>query len=261
MIGVTATHHVVLGDESPPRPTWLSAGQARRLDPLARCAASAVAGALTHGGIVLPADTALAVGTAYGSVVSTQRLLDGIATDGDELASPAAFSASVLSHIAGALGEGLGVHGPVATISQGRTSALAALRWAWLQLAADRASTALVLAADHHSPVIVQLISELIACPWPLIGGASAWILQKNAGREMRLGMHPAEYVIDGGAPDPRDEQCLVRASVGRTRSSAPAVLHGWYPTAVLAHPLPAAAVQLLECDRQRTIAVWCGPQ
>ena len=261
MIGVIATQHVVLRDEVPARPVWLSAGQARRLDPLARWAASAADGALTSSGVVLPADTALAVGTAYGSVVSTQRLLDGIANDGDELASPSAFSASVLSHIAGAIGEVLGVHGPVATISQGRTSALAALRWAWLQLAAGRASTALVIAADHHTPLIAHMVGGLITCPWPLVSGASAWILQNNAGREMRLGFHPADYVIDGGAPDPRDEHCLTRACVGRIRLSVPDFLTGWYPTAVLAQPLPAAAVQLLECDRQRTIAVWCGPR
>ncbi len=263
MIGLLASHavagEVVAGAEPPARPVWLSPGHARRLDPLARLAAGAVDGALA--GLTLPPDTALAVGTAYGSVASTQRLLDGVAADGDALASPAAFSASVLSHVAGALGEVLGLHGPVATISQGGTSALAAVRWAWVQLAAGRASTALVIAADHHSPWTARVVGGLVASRWRISGGASAWVLRRDAGRELRLGLHPATTVVDGGAPDPRDEQHLSNIAAGRARCSAPALLGCWYPTAVTAVPLADGAIQLVECDRGRLVAVWCGPR
>lgn len=257
MIGLVAHHHVIAGDEPPARPVWLSPGHARRLDPLARLAAGAVDGALA--GLTLPPDTALAVGTAYGSVVSTQRLLDGIAADGDGLVSPAAFSASVLSHVAGALGEVLGLHGPVATISQGGTSALAAVRWAWLQLAAGRASTALVIAADHHSPWTTRVVEGLVTSRWRVSGGASAWVLRRDAGRELRLGLHPADVVVDGGAPDPRDEELLITTVAGRSRRCVPEVLGRWYPTAVLA-ALPAdGPLQLLECEHRRLVAVWLG--
>lgn len=268
MIGVIARSHVAAAVGEDPtqwaRPAWLTAGQARRLDPLARLAACAV----DQLGLAepLPPDTALAVGTAYGSVVATQRLLDGIAHDGDDLASPAAFSASVLSHVAGALGEALGLHGPVATISQGGTSALGALRWAWLQLAAGRASTAVVLAVDYHSPWTAAVAGRLLPgaqqSAGGVAGGAAAWVLRRDAGRELRVRDPFSQSLVqvDGGAPDPRAELVLIRHAAGRIRRSAPAMLGCWYPTAVLGVPLPDDACTLVECDRRRVIALWCGP-
>lgn len=179
MIGVTATH----------RATAFPATGGRRLDPLARLAL-AVAEPLTSG---LPPETALVVGTAYGSVAATQRLLDGMRADGDHLASPAAFTASTLAHSTGALSEALKLHGPVATISQGPASALAALRWAWCQLAAGRAAAALVVAGDHPTAWCQGVIGHLSDGSWQREPSATAWLLRLDAGRELRThGCGPA---------------------------------------------------------------------
>lgn len=172
MIGVTATHRV----------TAFSANGGRRLDPLARLVLAA-AEPFADG---LPPDTAIVVGTAYGSVVSTQRLLDGMRADGDHLASPAAFTASTLAHATGALSEALKLHGPVATISQGPASALAALRWAWCQLASGRSTAALVIAGDHPTAWCRGVIEHLGDGAWQREPAATAWLLQRDAGRELR---------------------------------------------------------------------------
>lgn len=172
MIGVTAMH----------RATAFPAGGGRRLDPLARLMLAAV----EQLAVDLPPGTALAVGTAYGSVAATQRLLDGMRSDGDHLASPAAFTASTLSHATGALSEALRLHGPVATISQGPASALAALRWAWCQLAAGRAPAALVVAGDQPTDWCRGVIERLGDGAWQREPSATAWLLRIDAGRELR---------------------------------------------------------------------------
>lgn len=172
MIGVTATH----------RTTAFPATGGRRLDPLARLALAAAEPLA----IDLTPDTALVVGTAYGSVTATQRLLDGMRTDGDQLASPAAFTASTLTHSTGALSEALKLHGPVATISQGPASALAALRWAWCQLAAGRTTAALVVAGDHPTEWCRGVIERLGDGTWQREPSATAWLLRLDAGRELR---------------------------------------------------------------------------
>ncbi len=209
MIGVAATH----------RATAFPAVGGRRLDPLARLALAA-AEPLAAG---LPPGTALAVGTAYGSVTATQRLLDGMRADGDQLASPAAFTASTLSHATGALSEALKLHGPVATISQGPSSALAAVRWAWCQLAIGRATAALVVAGDHPTDWCRGVIGSLGDGSWQRQPCATAWLLRIDMGRELR------------------------------PRGAAPVL-----PCTELPVRLPAGPVLL---SAEPAVAMWLGPQ
>jgi hypothetical protein len=233
---IIASATVVAGPERPPRPAWLSPGQARRLDPLASLVAAAVDG-LPHAG--LATDTAVVVGSAWGSVHSTLSFVDGMATWGDGGGSPAAFTTSVHHHPASSLSEILGLHGPVATISSGGTSGLAALRWAKLMLDQGRAPAVLMVAADLPSRWSRRIVEALSACPFTVGGGATALLITSGGvGRNIRAvtarKSSTPSLCVDAGGSTPAEEQLLLRrGGAGRRRAVDQ---HGhWWPTAALA--------------------------
>ena len=228
---VIAAAHVVVAGVAPARPAWLPAPRARRLDPLAALICAAVGDLATD----LPADSAVAVGSAWGCVDSTLRVVDGMAAFGDSGASPTAFTTSVHHHSAGSLGELLGLHGPVATLCCGGTSGLAALRWALGQLAAGRTTTALVVAADLANPWTARTVAALSACPFAIGGGATALLLRcSGPGRACGLDVGEAGAWCDAGGQSPAEERALARSG-GPTRRVAAAVHGNWWPTAALA--------------------------
>jgi len=247
----------------PEWPAFVALGARRRHDPLSRVALAAALAAGAKGGDEngyqeLPADSAVAVATSYGSVVSTLRFADSITQFGDSGASPTPFTTSVHHAAAGALGEILGLHGPTTTISQGGTGALSALRWAWMVVAAGRAPAALVVAADVHTDWSRSMVERLAGSPWPIGDGAAAVVVRASGpGRELRLGSHPAQVFLDGGdvrAPD------AWRGDA--TRVVAPERLGRWWPCCTLA-ALPWStdgAIQVRECERGTVVEMWLGP-
>ena len=258
-------HALVLdADTPPPRPAWMTAAASRRLDPLARLACAAVDPLIVaHGPFA--EDTAVVFATAYGSVQSTLRFANDLAAYGDAGGSPSAFTASVHNAAAGNLGELLGLHGQVATISHGSLSALAALRWALLLLAGGRATRALVVACDHHNAWTQQVVTELTGSPWLIAGGAMALLLEagSGAGRELRLGEHPAPVALDAGAPRAVDERWLARMANGQERHRAADQHARWWPTATLAglSTDDLRAAQARASDGGERLSLWLGPQ
>jgi hypothetical protein len=247
-----------------PWPEWVPAGQRRRQDPLTRHACAAV-DRLLGDGLRLPAATAVVVSTSYGAVDSTWKFVSGIAAFGDAGASPTPFTTSVHNSCAGALGEMLGLHGPATTLSQGATGGIAALRWAMLMLAAGRAPAVLVVAVDCHNQWSHDMVAALTGSRWPVSDGAAAALIEPGTGpgRELRLGRHDARQVLDGGAQLGDDERLLAERAAGLTRSSAPALLDGWWPCCMLAAlPWPQhEALQLREVESGLCCEAWLGPQ
>jgi hypothetical protein len=245
----------------PEWPAWVAAGSRRRHDPLSRIALAAAVQAA--GPEPLPADSAVVVATSYGCVGSTLRFADSIGQFGDAAASPTPFTTSVHHAAAGALGELLSLHGPTTTISQGGTGALSALRWAWMVVAAGHAPAALVVAADLHTGWSRAMVEGLAASPWPVGDGAAAVVVRAaGAGRELRIGNHPAARVVDGGALRADDEAALAARAGSTPRVRAPDVLGRWWPCCVLAG-LPwdaAGALQVRERERGCEVEVWLGP-
>lgn len=227
-LAVTA---VLVADGTPPRPAWIPAMKARRLDPLTALACAAV----DRLGTTLSADAAVAVGTAWGNADATQRFIDGLREFGDAGGSPTAFTTSVHHNPAGTLGELLGLHGPVATISSGGISGLAALRWAWLQVAAGRAPEALVVAADQATDWVRHVVTTLAHGPHPVGGGATALLLRADGpGRRIAFVAGGIGPCCDAGGSDAAEESLFARRAGGRRRSAA--AMHGrWWPTAALA--------------------------
>jgi hypothetical protein len=251
------------GDQPAPWPEWVPAGQRRRQDPLTRQACAAVT-QLLGSSERLPAATAVVVSTSYGAVDSTWRFVSGIAGFGDAGASPTPFTTSVHNSCAGALGELLGLHGPATTLSQGSTGGIAALRWAMLMLEAGRAPAVLVVAADRHNPWSQGMVTALSGSRWPVSDGAAAALIEPGPGpgRELRLGRHAAQAVLDGGAQLPEDELQLAARAAGMARLVAPELLAGWWPCCLLA-ALPwrqEGALQLREIEAGLCCEAWLGP-
>jgi hypothetical protein len=249
----------------PEWPAWVGGGLRRRQDPLSRVAlATSIAAGVAPVGSpgALPEDSAVAVATSYGSVVSTLRFADSMRAFGDGGASPTPFTTSVHHAAAGALGEMLGLHGPTTTISQGGTGALSALRWAFLVVAAGRAPVALVVAADVHTDWSRGMVERLSGARWPIGDGAAALVLRAaGPGRELRVGRHAATVVVDGGALRADDENALATAAQGQRRVVAPDHLGRWWPCCTVA-ALPwttAGAMQLRECERGTVVEMWLG--
>lgn len=229
---IHAAATVVAGELRPPRPTWVSLQQARRLDPLAALAVAAVD--RVPRATLMPM-SAVVVGTAWGSVTSTLGFMDGIAQWGDAAGSPASFTSSVHHHTAGVLGELLNLHGPTATISCGATSGLAALRWAQGMLATGRAESALVVAVDLPTTWSQRIAADLSQCPFPIGGGATALVLTRggNGWTIARPGTVAPSMIIDAGGATLAEEATWARRGGNVRRTSVSQ--HGvWWPTAAL---------------------------
>ena len=256
------TRFASVNASTPAWPAWVSSGYRRRIDPLTRIACAAVDG--VHMAGALADETALVVSTAYGSIESTWRFATSIAAFGDTGASPTPFTAAVHNSCSGSLGELLGLHGPCTTLSQGGHATIAALRWADLQLAAQRAPAVLIVIADHFNTWSRSVISTLSGSPWPLGDSAVALLAEPGdgAGRTLRWGEHPYDLAIDAGAPHPDDEALL--AAAPRRRCSAD-IIGTWSPGSTLAGVTNdlwrnAAALQIRECEDGIMHTAWLGP-
>ncbi len=252
------------GESLPEWPAWVQGGQRRRLDVLNRVACAVVEGVIGQGGALDP-DTAVVVANSYGSVDSTLRFINSIASFGDASASPTPFTTSVHNSSAGVIGEVLKLHGPCTTLSQGGTGGLAALRWAHLMLAAGRAPAVLAVIGDKHVPWSRDTVGRLSASPWPIGDGAAACLLEPGAGpgREIRLGSHPAQVCYDGGAILAEDERLLAQLATGQRRVRAPDALGAWWPCCLMTaipydQPEP---VQLREVEHRHVLEMWLGPR
>lgn len=131
----------------------------RRMDNLSKISLYAAAKTLYYAGLDLKSekeDIALIIATGRGPVLQTCNFMDSIIDDGDILASPLAFSASVHNALETAITINLNLKGPCITICQGKTTFISALNTAKSWLASKRCKFALVLAADERHPVIFK---------------------------------------------------------------------------------------------------------
>ena len=251
-------HAATLGNNAT-RPDWIGAGAWRRLDPLTRLACVTVADLREH--LHAGDQVALCCATSYGAIASTITFVDSIATYGDAGASPTPFTTSVHNGTAGALGELLQLTGPSATLSQGSTSCLAALRWAEMQLQAGRAEQVLVIAGECHNEWSEATVAALTPTEWPIASGVAAALLGNNGARELRSGEHPATQCLDGGGIASAEGR-LAAAAIDQQRLRAPDVLGGWWPSCLLAalDRVNQAACQLRERDGGTALSYWLGP-
>ena len=110
-------------------------------------------------------DIGLIIASGRGPVKQTCNFMDSIINDGDELASPLAFSASVHNSLETAVTNLLNLRGPCLTLSQGGGTFASAISTAKSWLLSQRCKTVLLGVADEIHPVIYKEYEHKIFHP------------------------------------------------------------------------------------------------
>lgn len=105
---------------------------------------------MEEGGVPFPAT--IFNGTALGSIEESEKILEGLVQEGEDVSMPTQFMLCTHNSVASLIGIHLECHGYNSTYSQGRVSFECALQDAFIQLKLGRISTALVMANDALTP-------------------------------------------------------------------------------------------------------------
>ncbi|WP_158409014.1 beta-ketoacyl synthase chain length factor [Endomicrobium proavitum] len=139
--------------------SFFQAKQLRRIDNLQKLALYAAVKTLSQAGIDLKAekeDIGLIIATAKGPVKQVCAFMDSIIYDGDVLASPLAFSASVHNSFETVITRLLNFRGHCITISDGANSFESALITAESWLQSKRCKDILLCIIDEINPVTLE---------------------------------------------------------------------------------------------------------
>lgn len=155
---------------------WIAPMTARRMGRPARFAVAAAKMAMEDAGLVSgppdPLRTAVALGTAFGPVHFTERLLRQILEDDPEGAQPALFTECVANAAAAQIAIALDVRGPNVTITQSETSPLLALARATREVAAGHRDLVLAGAVEEMTPLLHAILDRFGALARPDRDGA-----------------------------------------------------------------------------------------
>ncbi len=131
---------------------YLNPMKARRYGRLLRRALVTALKAIKESGVDQP--DAIINGTAMGCIENTERMLDALATEGEQMSMPTNFMQSTHNTIASLIAIHMGNHGYNSTYAHGRISFESALLDAFLQIKSGRIRTALVCANDEITPAL-----------------------------------------------------------------------------------------------------------
>jgi hypothetical protein len=156
------------------------ARELRRADVFIQMAVSsafvAVAGL---SGAVVPEETGVFVGTAFGPLETNFASLGSLIDDGEGQISPTLFSHSVYNAAAGYVARLLDIRGPVMTITNYGWPFLLALEEARLAVASGRIVRALVIGVETYGELLADAYRrffQVAAVPWER--KAVAWVLE-----------------------------------------------------------------------------------
>lgn len=138
---------------------WLKPMEARRMGRLLKRAVATSEQALHEAGIERP--DAIITGTGLGCVESTERFLEALCRDGEQLLSPTHFMQSTHNTIGALIAIRARCHGYNATFSQRSISFDSALHNARLLMDCGRAETALVSGHDEVTPTYYGLLRRM----------------------------------------------------------------------------------------------------
>ncbi len=155
---------------------WVPAMAARRMGRPARFAVAAAKMALEDaclGELPRGGDrTAVVLGTAFGPVLFTERLLATILRESPEAAQPALFTECVANAAAAQVAIALGARGANVTIAQSETSPLAALARAAREIATGRSDLVLAGAVEEMTPLLHEILGRFGALARPDAAGS-----------------------------------------------------------------------------------------
>lgn len=152
---------------------WLRPMAARRMSRASRYATAAARMAVSEAGLAAPdlEQATVAVGTAYGAVDVTEKILRQIMLEGPEAVSPALFTESVANAPAAHVALELGARGPNLTVAQRQASPLLALQQGAAAIRAGRADVVIVGAVDEMNPLLHAILDRFGALARPVGDG------------------------------------------------------------------------------------------
>jgi 3-oxoacyl-[acyl-carrier-protein] synthase II len=143
---------------------WIAPRDARRMCPSSRLAVTAarmaVRDAELEPGQVRGERTAVCLGTAWGSMTYSVRLLEQLHGQGALAISPMLFTETVANAPAGQVALDLGARGANGTVSQREASGLLAVAQGAAWISAGRAERVLVGAVDELCPVLFAVLAR-----------------------------------------------------------------------------------------------------
>lgn len=158
-----------LGED--PYSPWLSPREARRMSPASRMAVCTARMAVDAAGLekadLEGRDSAVCVGTAFGSTTYTSALLEQVRQQGPPSISPLLFMETVANAHAGQEALAFGATGANITVSQRESSALLALARGAYLLQAGRSNFVLAGSVDEVSPVLHWMLDRCGALARP----------------------------------------------------------------------------------------------
>ena len=160
--GRAATRHDFGAPPSDLSP-WLSPRAARRMSPPSKLAVVATRMALEDAGLDgegLPAPVAVVAATSFGPSSFTEGLLAQIFGEGPQAASPFYFTESVANAAAAQVALVLRARGPNITVTQREAGPWIALARAAAEIRRGRAASAVVLAVDEMTELLLDVLDR-----------------------------------------------------------------------------------------------------
>lgn len=164
----------------------------RRMNGLSRFAVAAAKLAIEDCGGSLPADTGVAIGTAFGPVQTSVEYMKEYVERGPALAPPQLFAESVANAPGSHIAIEWGLRGFNITITQRESSALAAAMYAATQIVKGTATAALIGGVEEANEMLFSVLDRIGALahethPGLVLGEGSA-VLVANAGTRKPYG-------------------------------------------------------------------------
>jgi 3-oxoacyl-[acyl-carrier-protein] synthase II len=133
----------------------------RRMNGLSRFAVAAAKLAIDDCGAALPADTGVAIGTAFGPVQTSVEYMQEYVEKGPALAPPQLFAESVANAPGSHIAIEWGLRGFNVTITQRESSALAAAMYAATQIVKGTVSATLIGGVEEANEMLFSVLDRI----------------------------------------------------------------------------------------------------
>jgi len=138
---------------------WLNPLESRRMGKLMKRAIVTATEAMKAAGVTMP--DAIITGTGLGCIEQTERFLEQLCREGEEMLKPTNFMQSTHNTISSLVAIRTKCHGYNTTYSQRGVSFDSALADAFLQLSAGDINTALVMGHDEMTPSYFTILQRM----------------------------------------------------------------------------------------------------
>lgn len=186
-----SAHQAALVRDFKPR-DYIAPMKMRRMNGLSRFAVAAAKLAIEDCGGTLPAESGVAIGTAFGPVQTSVEYMHEYLEKGPALAPPQLFAESVANAPGSHIAIEWGLRGFNVTITQRESSALAAAMYAATQIVKGTTTTALIGGVEEANEMLFSVLDRIGALAYDdhrgLTLGEGSAMLVANAGTRKPYG-------------------------------------------------------------------------